>query len=823
MAENIIGPRKLGGGPSRDPNDKSGGSSKKGSGKSLNDALKSTADQNKGKDKGKGGKNKKPESGSVADQGKDKGKDDKNKKPESGLAADQNKDKDKKDKKDKDEKDSSKSDKDKDDKKSPGNNDQDNDDDQDDNDDGDDNGDESIANKIIRRQPDDDDKKRQRRRREAMQAAKMAPKAAIEYGKLKALSDFYEHVIYPIIKFFKAAWAWIKNAFAWIGQKLAGFWRMLANFFQNLPRYIAMAGRKLGQLFGTAKAKLVSGITNTLKGLGLMANAALVSTVSNAIIAASIMAFFTGLIGIIGLIFTFMNPINQLKKTLNNADCQVKVSNSDEDNTGLDDATSSGKDSSSGRITMATLKKKGIKTTFYKNDWHKNALQIDKACHKLIPKIPAGYFYAQIYQETGGVMTGPAKYDRNFAGISGNAVIKDYDTDGSGQGRGIGEGGAYQHFKSLNGFIAMYATTLKSDFANVKKISSLSQYNTVIKKHGYYASDDVAGYLAGLQTGYNFYKHGGPKKNLYTGVEKVKEGASKLGSGIQSFFDNFIGGGSSQNCEQVMDDKNIDTGSILKEAKKFKGWFKYGQSGRSSNWKHPTKTQTVDCSGFVWIIVRRVTKKNFSMWYTKSAEQMAEEKHPKIIKKINRSEAKPGDIIIVNTGSGGGDDGHMAILETKWNGETDKTRVIQMGGYSNNEGVNEHGFRESFFRLLNRADTKITIARVLGVKTVSSGDDRMSSNYGKGQAVVRKLSKAENNARLWIIKKESDGNPKAENSSTHAYGYYQLLPAHFKKGTYHSDGTRSKANQHVVGYYYMKDRYGSWQNAKKFWIKHNWW
>ena len=107
MAENIIGPRKLGGGPSRDPNDKSGGSSKKGSGKSLNDALKSTADQNKGKDKGKGGKNKKPESGSVADQGKDKGKNDKNKKPESGLGTNQNKDKKDKDKKDKDKKDSS--------------------------------------------------------------------------------------------------------------------------------------------------------------------------------------------------------------------------------------------------------------------------------------------------------------------------------------------------------------------------------------------------------------------------------------------------------------------------------------------------------------------------------------------------------------------------------------------------------------------------------------------------------------------------------------------------------------------------------------------
>lgn len=828
MAENIIGPRKLGGGPSRDPNNKSGGSNKKGDSKKLNDSLKSVANQNKDKDKSK---NKKPESGSVADQNKDKGdSNDKSKKSESGSVADQSDPL----KSAKDQSDPLKSAKDKNDKKSSGNNDQDsgdnNDDDQDDDRDDDQNdGDESIANKIIRRKPDDDDRKRQRRRKELAQLAKTAPKAAAEYSKLKALSDFYEHFLYPIIKFLKAAWTWIKNALAWIGEKMAGFWRMLSNFFQNLPRYLAMAGRKIGQLFGAAKSKLVSGITNAFQGLGLVANAALVSTISNAVIGAGLLAFFSSIISIIGMIFIFFNPVNQLKKTLNNASCEVKASQSDssEADERYDAATSGG--SSAGKITVTQVRKKVGKIKIDKDNWHKSAVILSKATHKMVPKLKTEYIYAQMYQETGGVMTNPAREDKNFTGISGNARMPWYDTYGGGTSRGVGgsEGGTYQRFRSYEGFVAEYATTLKNVVTGYgHKIDTVKKYNDALWKAHYYQhapspgiSDPYTAYLNGLKTGVQRYKSGGG--NIIDKItDKTKAGYESAKDAIQNIWNSWIGGSSSQNCRQVTDDNSVDSGSILKEAKKFKGWFKYGRAGNSSNWKNPTKSQIEDCSGFVWLVIKRVTKNKAPIWYTKSAEGDAESSH-KIIKKINRSQARPGDIVIVNTGSGVGENGHMAILESKWNGENDKTRVIQMGGYGESQGVNEHGFRESFLSLLNRSDTKITLARVLGIKSSSSSSDTISSNVGKGQAVIRKLSKADNDARRWIIFRESSGISTAQNGRY--YGYYQLDRSYFKKGTYHSDGTLSKSNQHVVGYYYMKSRYHTWTKAKAFWKAHGWW
>ena len=78
------------------------------------------------------------------------------------------------------------------------------------------------------------------------------------------------------------------------------------------------------------------------------------------------------------------------------------------------------------------------------------------------------------------------------------------------------------------------------------------------------------------------------------------------------------------------------------------------------------------------------------------------------MKEISKDEARPGDVVIVNVASGSGDDGHTAILESKWKG--DNTKVIQMT--DNGKGVSEGTFRYSFYSLLQEGGRPV-IARAI--------------------------------------------------------------------------------------------------------------
>lgn len=99
------------------------------------------------------------------------------------------------------------------------------------------------------------------------------------------------------------------------------------------------------------------------------------------------------------------------------------------------------------------------------------------------------------------------------------------------------------------------------------------------------------------------------------------------------------------------------------------------------------------------------------------------------------------------------------------------------------------------------------------------------SGSSSGSGVFKNLSKEENAARLWIRDKESGGNYKAENpTNPTVYGAYQLKRSYLAKGSdLGGDGTMSKANQDLVAQNYMKQRYGTWVKAKKFWEANNWW
>ena len=68
-------------------------------------------------------------------------------------------------------------------------------------------------------------------------------------------------------------------------------------------------------------------------------------------------------------------------------------------------------------------------------------------------------------------------------------------------------------------------------------------------------------------------------------------------------------------------------------------------------------------------------------------------------------------------------------------------------------------------------------------------------------------------AKEWIAQRESGGSYNAQN---YRYiGRYQLDSAYL-------NGDYSPANQERVADKYVSDRYGSWDNAKAFWVAHGW-
>ena len=70
-----------------------------------------------------------------------------------------------------------------------------------------------------------------------------------------------------------------------------------------------------------------------------------------------------------------------------------------------------------------------------------------------------------------------------------------------------------------------------------------------------------------------------------------------------------------------------------------------------------------------------------------------------------------------------------------------------------------------------------------------------------------------NPAKEWIAFKESSGSYSAKNGSF--IGRYQL---HYSL----LNGDYSPSNQEAAAEKYVAERYGSWENAKAFWVNHNW-
>ncbi|GAT90355.1 peptidoglycan-binding protein LysM [Apilactobacillus kunkeei] len=86
-----------------------------------------------------------------------------------------------------------------------------------------------------------------------------------------------------------------------------------------------------------------------------------------------------------------------------------------------------------------------------------------------------------------------------------------------------------------------------------------------------------------------------------------------------------------------------------------------------------------------------------------------------------------------------------------------------------------------------------------------------TTNYSQSQS--SSYTGSSSSAKAWIANRESGGSYTASNGQY--YGKYQL-------GAAMLHGDYSAANQERVADQYVAARYGSWDNAKSFWLQHGW-
>lgn len=457
---------------------------------------------------------------------------------------------------------------------------------------------------------------------------------------------------------------------------------------------------------------------------------------------------------------------------------------------GVDLSTTSDCGSDDNSATTTATSKIGKITVKDSSNYYTKIKNIAKAVGPKIGVSPR-LLFAQLYQESRPGTQPVNIQDNNYGGMSwtpGCGYPK-----GTPKGKNGSEGGWYRHYKNISEFASDWAVTVKNKFSKLGNPKDINDYVAKMKK-GNYMAGDADTYLAGMKQGWSLWTG----KSTLSGAAQVADTAA-IDTG--------------EDCD-TDDSGSVSGNAIVKEARKWLGWFNYSQQTHTANdnWKHPSKNDTTDCSGFVYFVFKRVgCKVPPSRWATPAMENYA--KSNQYLKQIKSSQAGAGDVIIVNVGVGAGNNGHTAILLGKYKGGS--TKIIEMGGGPNSCNIKTISY--AFGDMVNTG--RVTFARTVSTSKIktSSGASTSSSS----SKVVKNLSKAENAARLAIIAPESGGNYKAVNGKY--YGAYQLDKSYITSKMYGGDGSLSKANQDYVAYKYMKARYGSWQNALKFRKIKNWW
>lgn len=219
---------------------------------------------------------------------------------------------------------------------------------------------------------------------------------------------------------------------------------------------------------------------------------------------------------------------------------------------------------------------------------------------------------------------------------------------------------------------------------------------------------------------------------MFGGANIKANSALLAAAGTANGTGNNGGVSQSDSGNQTTDCSNGDSGSdagqadgdIVKNAKALMGWFHYSQGNRTNfmnGGKKPdelksksdlNKDGNADCSSFVWLVLKESgcsVPANVG-WYTKTMADDAKGPH-KWFKQIDPKDAKPGDVIIVNQGSGVGNNGHTAIISENWHGYD--TKCINEGGDNttvfHTDGVVEDTIQRNFGTMLQGSD--VVIAR----------------------------------------------------------------------------------------------------------------
>lgn len=297
--------------------------------------------------------------------------------------------------------------------------------------------------------------------------------------------------------------------------------------------------------------------------------------------------------------------------------------------------------------------------------------------------VAARILFAQLYAESGPDGSQPVvKKDNNYGGMTWSLGSK--YPKGTTRGVGGSEGGWYRHYKNLGEFAQDWGLTLKRNFARTGKPRSITDYVNKQKSQNYMRSNDLAGYASRMRTGWK----------LWTGKSVLSSAARVADNAASDTGEDCDDSGSSFKA----------SGDILKEAKHWLHKFHYSYArSADAHWRHPSANDTTDCSGFVWLILKRAGYKVPSLvWSTPTMESDAKGPHH-YLRQISSKNAKAGDIIVVNRGEGSGQNGHTAFLLENYHGNN--TKIIEEGGDSSYNRVNIRTIGYAFSSLISGGRT----------------------------------------------------------------------------------------------------------------------
>lgn len=150
--------------------------------------------------------------------------------------------------------------------------------------------------------------------------------------------------------------------------------------------------------------------------------------------------------------------------------------------------------------------------------------------------------------------------------------------------------------------------------------------------------------------------------------------------------------------------------TIIRHGRRLVGYFNYGTNEQRmafGNWRHPNRNGFADCSSFVWLVMKQVGYNvGQTAFSTPEMENDAKNQH-QYLQQIHAKNVKPGDIVIVNVGTGYGSNGHTAIIDGPYRGRN--TQIIEIGGIDPVGSVHRSTIGKSFRSILQ--DGLITYAR----------------------------------------------------------------------------------------------------------------